>query len=358
MEKKRILCVLENLAQGGAERQLIGLATMLAKDGHDVRIITYHSDCFYKYLLTGSGVSYEYVDRARNKLLRIPIITRYIRQYAPDVVVAFLRTPSVITCCAKFLLRNFKLIVSERNTNQGISFSEKLKFFLYRAADYVVPNSYSQTAFLKHHCKRLAKKIVTITNFTDTDYFLPTTREGNSILKIACVGRICKQKNVKRLIEALRKVVDIGLQLQVNWYGLEIQPYLDECVELIKKHGLEQVFYFHVQVDDVRTVYQESDVLMLPSIYEGFPNVVCEAMSCGLPILCSDVCDNRRIVRDKENGILFDPYSINDITSAIISFSELNKEEREVMGKRSRAYALSDFSKYSFYSKYKKLILE
>ncbi len=356
----KILCMLENLGQGGAERQMIGLASMLAGDGNDVKIIIYDQDFFYLPLLKKTGVECEYLYKAKNKLRRIPVITNYIKEHSPDVVVAFLRTPSIVACCAKIIVGGFKLIVSERNTTQHIGMIDRIHFHLCECADAIVPNSFSQGAFIHRFYPKLYEKTTVITNFTDTDYFRPAgIHIGGSngfVIRMSCVGRICEQKNVKRFVTAVRKVLNQGVKIKVDWYGMAFPPYSDECAEMVKELNMAGIIEFHRETGDVRSVYQSSDVFMLPGIYEGFPNVVCEAMACGLPVLCSDVCDNGRIVRSGENGFLFNPLSEDDIAEAIVRFSKLTAGERAAMGERSREYAVADFSKQTFFEKYKKLI--
>ena len=353
----KILCMIENLGQGGAERQLIGLAILLAKEGNEVRIIIYDEDFFYLPLLKGTGVVCEYIDKAKNKIMRIPRILRYVAKYKPDLIISFLANPSIIACVAKILVGGFRLIVSERNTNQSISFKDKIRFHLFKYADRIVPNSHSQKEFIKSHYPKLSDKVVTITNFVDTDYFCPNNeKQVNDVLKMVCVGRISQQKNVKLFIRAIKRVVDSGVHLEVDWYGLAFHPYSDECEDMVNSLHLQEILHFHKETSDVKTVYHQADVMILPSLYEGFPNAICEAMSCGLPVLCSDVCDNGRIVRDGENGILFDPLSVDGMAATIIRFSRLSHEEREMMGKKSRDFAINDFSAKSFFAKYKQLI--
>ena len=94
----------------------------------------------------------------------------------------------------------------------------------------------------------------------------------------------------------------------------------------------------------------------LPSLFEGFPNVVCEAMSCGLPILCSNICDNPLIVEDGGNGILFSPYCAENIADAIIKYINLSEDKKVQMGVRSRELALEKFSSEVFIQKYIDLI--
>jgi glycosyltransferase involved in cell wall biosynthesis len=90
----------------------------------------------------------------------------------------------------------------------------------------------------------------------------------------------------------------------------------------------------------------------LPSLFEGYPNVICEAMSCGLPVLCSDVCDNLDLIKDGINGFLFNPRSIESIVNAIFKYSQLSIEEIEYIRKSNRKYAIETFNKNDFILKY------
>ena len=98
--------------------------------------------------------------------------------------------------------------------------------------------------------------------------------------------------------------------------------------------------------------YQRSTVLILPSFFEGVPNVVCEAMSCGLPILISNVGDHSNLVEEGLNGYLFDPYSISDMANSLLMFCSLSHSDRIKMSKESRRKAKNLFNQHIFIEKY------
>lgn len=79
--------------------------------------------------------------------------------------------------------------------------------------------------------------------------------------------------------------------------------------------------------------------MTLPSFSEGLPNAVCEGMALGKPILMSAVCDAGNLVQEGINGFLFDPHSPESIADAIARFVKLTPEERDRMGRASRAKA-------------------
>ena len=166
---KKILCLIDSLGPGGAQRQLVGLASFLKEMEYEVTVAYYHNDVFYLEQLESQGVSYVYLKRAESSLKRIHQISRFIRNAKPDVVISYLETPSICACIAKFFNRSFCLIVSERNTTQKTRRNEKIRFNLFGMADYVVPNAYSQEEYIKNTFPKLSSKTITIPNFVDID---------------------------------------------------------------------------------------------------------------------------------------------------------------------------------------------
>ena len=265
----------------------------------------------------------------------------------------------MLACLLKMMGGQFRLIVSERNTTQVLTKREKLKFWLYRRADYVVPNSYSQEAFIKNHYPTLGKKTVAITNFTDTEHFSPAGSAVNQVPVMLTVGRVAKQKNVLAYLEAVRMVKEKGVDVRFLWYGNSQKgedEYARQCKEAVMALGIADVFEFHPATSHILSVYQQCDIFCLPSLYEGFPNVLCEAMGCGKPVVCSRVCDNERIVNEGENGLLFNPQNVDDIAEKLERMMQMPKDQMEQWGRRSRELAEERFSEESFVNQYISLI--
>lgn len=355
---KKIVCLIESLGPGGAERQLSGLAVLLKQAGYAVEVWCYYPNDFYKPVLDSHGVPYRYIAKAQAKSRRIQVLRRELMQHNPDTVIAYLDTACMVACVIKAIGGKFRLIVSERNTTQQLSLKPKVKFFLYRFADHIVPNSYTQAEFIKQHFPHLAKKVTCITNFLDTEKFVPakvTVKEGP--LRILTVARVVPQKNVMNYVEAIARVVAQGCSVQVDWYGDATDPaYLATCKQQVSDFGLEHVFTFHPADRNILQHYQQADLFCLPSFYEGFPNVICEAMSCGLPVVCSRVCDNPAIVSEGETGFLFDPHRVEDISKTMIRLLMLSTAERTAMSVRSRAWAVANLSSSVFVEKYKEIV--
>lgn len=356
---KKVLCLIDGLGSGGAQRQLVGLANLLKGKGYDVLFAWYHKSDFYKNFLDENRVNYKQI-HATNIFQKFWGVKKIVDGFKPDAIISYIDGPNMATCLLKVFRLKSTVIVSERAVLQKINAHQKRKFFLYRWADYIVSNAQEQTDLINRYFPSLRNKTVTIRNFVDTSVFMPsnTINESDDI-KMLVVGRIAPPKNIIRFMDAIKNVQAKGIPLYVKWFGGEsfgYHDYIDEVKLKYKKMNFGDTFQFFPPSRDILQEYQSCDVFCLPSLFEGFPNVVCEAMSCGKPILCSDVNDNAVIVHDKENGFLFDPKSTEDMTEKILKFCQMNQNERIAMGQRSRKLAIEKLSGESFVNKYISLI--
>lgn len=349
---ERILCLIDSLGSGGAQRQMVGLSVLLKKKGYDVKVVTYFDVPFHLQYLMDNGVENECLECGRSLYKRLSKINRSIKEFKADVVISYLDTPNILSCLLKLYPRKWKLIVSERSLTQQLNIRERIKFFLYGRADVIVPNSYSQCNFIKKHYPRLSSKCQVITNFVDTDYFSPNPLMLiNESLKIIGVGRVNDEKNIPLLINAIKLVLDQGYNVKVSWYGRRY-PIFTTCANLIKQLNIEDSFEFREPSTDIVKAYQNSDLFVLTSLYEGFSNVICEAMSCGLPVIASDVSDNGVLVKNGENGFLFPSNDKDCLAEKIIKYYNLDSEQKKEMGRNSRERALKMFSSELFIEKY------
>lgn len=351
----KILLLIDSLGSGGAQRQMVILARLLKESGCHVKLVFYQPLSFYKYYLDAAQVESEWLFRGRVKWKRLFAVADCIRSYQPDIIISYLYSPCVMACVLKAIGMNYRLIVSERNTTQHFSLRERIKFFLFRWADAVVTNSYTQAHVIKEKYPSLSQRTETITNCVDLERFSPAPsalRDGDSDLNIVCVARLEPQKNVLSFLDALYVLKTKGYQFHVKWYGESIGDYYEKCENKRNALGIDKIITFEKPVVDIEKVLRTADFFCLPSYYEGFPNTICEAMSCGIPVLCSSVCDNQLIVKEDINGLLFNPCSVEDIIDKIEKMLLTPRDARLKMGEEGRRMAMSMFSEKVFIQKY------
>lgn len=351
---KKILLVINSLTRGGAEHQCALLAIALKNAGNDVRLIYFDdADKDYRGLLEANGVTPHLLPAGKNKLRRVTVILSQIRIFRPDTVISFLNSSNVATGLAR-MIKKFRFIPSERNTSVSLSLKERLKFALYHRADFIVSNSHSQKRFIESNYPKLGNKTHVITNAIDTERFHPSNSKQKKSL-IVC-ARIMPQKNVVRFLKALALLKSSdSIPFPVHWFGHGDDPeYLAKVKHTVRTLQLHEDIIFHEPIDDIENQYRRATHFCLPSLYEGFPNALCEAMASGLVCTASYVCDNPDIIPHRE--MLFDPNDIENMAEILRKSIALNEAECKRIGDENRKRAISIGSTDIFLKKYLSLI--
>lgn len=355
---KKVLCYIDELGPGGAERQITNLAILLKNRGYEVDVYCYHPNYFYEYALIEHDIPLIKLKLKKNNYwskMKNTWKVFHAKQY--DAIIAYSDGPVIIASVIKLLNHKLHVIVSERNTTQTVTIKDRIKFFLYNFADFIVANSYTQTNFIKNKFRTLRNKVYTITNYIDSEKFSPSSSKiKHEGLNIIVVARHSKQKNVPTFIKAVKIAKEMNVRFHVDWYGDDGGGSRELHEKLIEQYHVEDVLSFKSSKPDIEKYYKMADVFCLPSLYEGFPNVVCEAMCSGLPVICSNVCDNPFLIENGVGGLLFNPKDPFDVALKIKEISLLPNEELLKMGQFNRAKGKRLFDASVFIDKYIQLI--
>lgn len=353
---RKVLMFIDCIGYGGAQNQFVTLALLLREAGYEVTILVVYDEYdFYQSALDGIKIV---CDRsAKSPLRRLWRLPRLIKRLHPDVVIAYLDSQCVIACLARMLF-NHRLIVSERNTTQVLRLKDRVKFWLYRFADYIVPNSFSQGEFILRHYPRYRNKLRVITNAIDERRFYPAeSRSTNPRARIISVGRQTHQKNYLTMVDTIAILRRRDVEASFDWYaGTDDPDYAALVGKRIADYGLDEIITIHEPTIDIGDEYRHSDFFWLASVYEGFPNVLCEAMMCGLPVVCSNVCDNPKIVEEGVNGYLCDPLNAEEMAAKIEYLLSTSPSDLQRMSNNNVEKVRSLCSPSAFIQKYIDLI--
>lgn len=351
--------MIDALGSGGAERQMSYLAKELHLAGHDVKLVTfYNSDMFYADAVQSTGVNLEVHPEGASIPKRVFLILKLVKSFKPDMVIAYKDGASMSACMAK-LLADFRLTVSERNTTQTLTKKERLKFFLYRFADHIVPNSYSQADFIISNYPSLAGKVKVITNMIDENRFTTVDKSilENKPLRILTTARIVPQKNPKIYLQCIAELKRRRVAAYFDWFGAEDNscPGLKaELLTMTKDLGIETMVSFFDPEKNIEKEYHSHDIFLLPSRFEGFPNVLCEAMACGMPAVATNVCDSPKILTDAKWHV--NPDSYMDMADKLEFMIKMAEEERHDIGKKNASIIKDLCSSESFVKQYTALM--
>jgi glycosyltransferase involved in cell wall biosynthesis len=170
-------------------------------------------------------------------------------------------------------------------------------------------------------------RILTISSGVDENWFIRQAAFKSQVPKVLFVGRYERRKGLKELIQAYKLVLKNGKEIQLSIVG----PIPDHLKD--QQSGLE--YFGEVQDENqMKRIMDEHHILIVPSISEGMPTVILEAMSRGLAIICTDVGANRVMVSG-ENGWLIDQVSVPKISQSLQNVLDLDSNRLTQMGKVS-----------------------
>jgi len=188
--------------------------------------------------------------------------------------------------------------------------------------------------------------VLVIANGVDTSFFKPAARlqPSDAPLRLLFVGRFQSQKNLLWMLDQLA-----GVRLSTRrTFVLDLVgdgPLRHELEDRIRNLMMADIVSFHGWTDrnELRTFYQSADLVLNPSLYEGMPNVVLEAMACGRPVLVSRVPGNEAVVVHGVSGWLYSSGDSDDFRNRVQSFLEF-PEIAIPLGAAARERAEREFS--------------
>ncbi len=361
----KILCVIDSLCTGGAQRQLVQLALGFKEKGHHVSFLTYHDIPFFQPALNEADIHTTSIEEPAY-LKRLIKMRRFIRSGKYDSVLSFLESPNIICELSGFPFRSWKLIVGERSASPRIlkSTKHRLLRWFHLFADTIVANSTANIEMVKKANPLLrSRKLKVIYNTVDFDKNKPFEAyqpRPDGITRMIIAGRLAYPKNLIGLVEALCLLDEKERKLlQIHWYGdRETDPHkagrIDEAFQKIKENKLDEIILFSPSCTDIEEKIQNADAVGLFSIYEGFPNSICEAMACAKPVVCSAVSDLPQWLN--EPSLLCNPFDPESIKKALQALIHLSNEELIQIGIRNYHIACEHFSRESVISAYLKLL--
>ena len=366
----KFLFVIDNLSTGGAQRQLVNLAIGLKRRNYVVEVFCYSSGDFLAQPLHEINVPIHwYIKGGRFSPGVVMFLRKLIDTRHYNLLLSFLTTPNFYSILAGkiFGTQHLPVLVSERSSDYPgwVSKTEKIVRRLYRLSDHVIVNSNHQRVNLSSLFPSYSKRITTIYNGYDLNLFTPSQKEpDNHRLKILVVASVSPYKNGLCLIEALRILKNkFALFPRVDWIGQRVMvgnrlTSLLEMEQALNLYGLENQWrWWDQRIDIINQLYQH-DVLVHPSFVEGLPNVVCEALACGRPVIVSNTLDHPYLVQDGQSGYLFDWQNPSDLAEKIRLFGELSSDERANLGRNGRRFAELHLSMDRYIDEFEKLFLD
>lgn len=316
---QHIHLVINALRGGGAERVCVTVANELVARGHAVKLVVLDLD--------GARYAEDLDDRVqlvhlgtKHTRYAFGALWRYVGRAKPRFMLAFNHQIAVLLVVIRwFLGRPQRLVVRNRNTlsvrRRHVSslwhryVVHGITRLLYPRVDAVIAQSKGMKQDLVEHFGFRMDRIRVIPNPIAPEIYgaAPRARaeEGDedATASMLFVGRLVPQKGVDHLLDVTRQCLTQQTNVRLDVVGTG--PERSRLQQRARDLGIEEHVVFHGFVDDVTRMYRSASVTVLPSQFEGFPNVLLESIALGTPVVAYDCPSGpREIIRDGVNGFL------------------------------------------------------
>jgi len=359
----------------GAATATYHIGKELAAMGHEVNVLTSgYKNLPHKDVVDGMNVfrcpalrkkksesnQVEMLSFVMSAFIYMPIL---IKQKKIKGIIVFFGLPCGPLGLWANVLFNIPYVISLRGgdvpgTDQSMDCIHRLlkplRRLIYQKSRAVVANSEG----LKNiSIKTDSIPTIVIPNGIDTAYFRPSDKSiKKDYFSFIFVGRLCEQKNLFFLIKHLATLTEeMKEPFMLNIVG--DGPIKEKLQHFADNLGMSERIQWHgwLTKSEIVKLLQGSDCFINPSLCEGMPNAVLEAMACGLPVIASDVAGNNALIIDGDNGFLF---NLNDNLKMIDCLNRLisNHDLRLKMGKIAREKLIKNFEWSKTASEYNRII--
>ena len=281
-----------------------------------------------------------------------------LRQWKPDVILAFFGVPAGVVALKTRLLFKIPYVVSLRGGDvpgfRPYDFGTYHRIIapllrkVWKNAVAIVANSAGLRALAMKFEDRYPISI--IPNGVNVERFTPPAARHWDVPRLLFVGRFVHQKGLDLLLPALGQLTDLPWDLTAIGDG----PERSALEALAARLSIADRIHFvgWQRGAELEGHYRDANLFVLPSRHEGMPNVVLEAMATGLPCVATDVSGSRELIRDGETGFLFQP---GDATSLRHCLLKTVGGAAERMGQAGRRMVEKNYSINALAEKYERL---
>ncbi len=372
-KKKKLMFVIPNLCGGGAERIMSQLLFYFT-DIYNVVLVCFNKNHVYPIpnniieFYLDDCISYP-IPAILKRLHRISRLRKLIKSERPDVILSFLTNLQLLLATRLFSKINSKIIIAEHNTlSYTLKYSryslvkKYLLKILYKKADKIITVSEGVKSDLIKTIKydRFIDKIDIIYNPHNLDLIKERSMEKPNhpwlIDKIEPIliniGSLTYQKGQDILLEAFKLInEEIPSKLIILGQG----PLLNELQNLATKLCIRDRVDFAGFQKNPFSYISHSDVFVLSSRWEGFPNVLIEALACGVPVVSTDCPSGpNEVLVNGENGLIVPVENPGELASALIKILEDKSLAKKLSenGKKS----VEKYSSLNIFKKYKYIV--
>lgn len=346
-----ILC--KTLLKGGAEKQALILAKLLTESNTAITLVNWCGnkvdDENHAFIIKNSIQYIGLQGSALKKFVQLLKLTRTEEFY---ILLSFLTLANSVAGICRLLNKSVVSIGGIR--------TEKLPFYKFfferlvhnRFNNATVFNNYSAREKFSRNGFKPAK-ITVIHNAINVPQFGGYKREKDEV-SLVSVSRFIKPKDLETALHSFKQLVERNKDKKLKYYLIGYGPLEGHIRLLVSKLNLGHHVVILINPPNIQEIIKDCDIYLSTSLYEGLSNSIMEAMASGLPVVATDVGDNRYLIKDSYNGYIVPCRDINTIVEKL-DYLVHSENIRNEFGANSYLKIRDEFSEEHLLGNYMKL---
>ncbi|MBE0677017.1 MAG: glycosyltransferase [Bacteroidales bacterium] len=345
-----IIIFCKTFLKGGAEKQALILARLFSENEYNVTLVNWRKDRIdsdNRAFIENCPV--QYVGLAGTPVKKIRSLLKITRKYERPVILSYLSLANLVAGILRVLNKDLITIGGIR--------SEQLPYQKLIFERVVHNHINSVTVFNNYSAKSKfvgrgfnPDKIRVIHNAIEVPQFSKPSGRGD-LITIITVSRFVKSKDFYTALHAYKSLVQNSpgkiIRYRIVGYG-----YHETAIRtLVNTLDLVSNVELLIRPRDIYSILKDADIYLSTSIYEGLSNSIMEAMAASLPVVATDVGDNRYLVQDNFNGYLVKSRDTDAIVRKLQYLVE-NDSLREKFGNNSYHKVSGEFSEQKLFNNY------
>jgi glycosyltransferase involved in cell wall biosynthesis len=346
-----ILC--KTLLKGGAEKQALTLSRLLTEKGINIILIswcgTLTDPANLEFIRTHN---LRFIGLKGSSLKKISSFLKILKKEQISIVLSYLTNANFISGISKLFIKDLVSIGGIR--------TEKLPYYKYCFEKLI--HNYLNDATVFNNFTGRDKLVLKGFNPQKTHVIHNTIKisadekipPGNDNVILISVCRFVKSKDFRTALSAFEKLLHNKPVKKINYLIVGYGPLENDIRQMVVNLNLQNNVEILINPPDVSGIFKKAHIYLSTSLFEGLSNSIMEAMVAGIPIVATDVGDNRYLIKDGFNGFLV-PCGNTDLIAEKLEYLVNMDDIRSDFGNNSRSIIEKEYSEEKFLENYFKL---
>ena len=356
-KKLHIIHLTTDSALGGTEKMIVEIASSLSKQRFQSTVVTLKPGGYLEQLCENKNLDYISVNmKSKLDFMAVFRLFKLIKNNNVDILHTYLFHANIIGRVIGKLCKVPVIFSGQRNIDLWRkNYHNFIDRLTSKFCSKIISNSSAGKKFLIEDVGINQDKLLVVPNGIDVSNYKIAKRDSSDFINIIVVASLTSKKGHSYLLRAFQKLFEYNNKVYLQVIGTG--PLKNELEELSRSLKINKNVTFLGFRSNIIDYLEQADIFVLPSLWEGMPVALMEAMACGLPCLASNVGGVKELIDNNINGILVEPKDVDALYENMLRLINSSSEVGDKLGTGARRKIVECYSKKAMITKLEEIYL-